>query len=225
MAKCERTSGGTVACQFVAVLAVGRPSRYTDLSPEQELINWEISHQGFDHAQWLAAFGCEEDLQQHVADPKKFIERRAETALVFTDQVPVWVKIGNSKVVFGAGDRCKNSKDPRKLVGPPNMPQMSQALAAIDQMGDIIAADGQSQTRGPQKSGDEKFRITLECRQAVLNWLDPTADPKGVVLPSVLVLWGTHCRLSNISAERTWKEDEIITVAGVEIVRKKGPQR
>ena len=204
-------------------LAIGRPSRYTDLTPQQEQINWEISHQGFDYAQWLAAFGSEEDLIKHVADPKKFIERRAETAMVFTDQVPVWIKIGNKKVVFGPQDVANNSKESRKMgCGGQKLPQLSQALAAIDQMADVIAADGQSQTRGPQKSGDDKFRITLECRQAVLRWLDPTADPLGVVLPSVLVVWGTHCRLSNISAERTWKEDEHITVAGVEIMRKKG---
>ncbi len=76
-------------------------------------------------------------------------------------------------------------------------------MAAIKEMSDLIAADGQSQTRGPQKWGDDKFRITLECRQAVLNWFSTTEDPAGAVLPPILVLWGTHCRLSNITAERT----------------------
>ncbi len=62
--------------------------------------------QGFDYAQCLVAFGSEEDLTPHVTDVKKFGERREETALVFTGQVPVWVKVGNAKVVLSAGDRC-----------------------------------------------------------------------------------------------------------------------
>ena len=38
-------------------LTIGRPSRYTDLTPEQEEINWQITWQGFDHAVWLEGFG------------------------------------------------------------------------------------------------------------------------------------------------------------------------
>ena len=199
-------------------MTIGRPSRYTDLTPAQEEINWQITHQGFDRAQWLVGFGTEEDLKPHIADPPKFMERRAETAMVFSDQVPVWIKIGNRKAVFSAADKAKRSK------GRPDAnlhQQMSQALKSIDEMADAVAADGQSQTRGDQKSGDEKFRITLECRQAVLNWFGDE-DPVGVVLPPVLVLWGVHCRLSNITKERTWKEDETFTVAGVEVKRHKG---
>jgi len=202
-------------------MSVGRPSRYTDLTPQQEQINWEITHQGFDYAQWLAAFGSADQLKAHIADVPKFCERRQETALIFTDQVPVWIKIGNKKVVFSAGDRCKKSSGSKKMTGGQKLPQMTQALQAVEQLSDQIAADGQSQTRGPQKSGDDKFRITLECRQAVLNWFGDE-DPVGVILPSILVLWGVHCRLSNITADRRWKEDETIVIAGIEIHRKKG---
>ena len=207
-------------CQW-GQLTVGRPSRYTELTPEQEEINWQVTWQGFDRAQWLAAFGTVEDLKPHIADPARFINRREDTALIFSDQVPVWIKIGNRKIVFSAADKGKHSKQAKQAAGSLNSPQMSQALELINALEDDRAKSGQTQTRGPQKSGDEKYRVTLECRQAVLNWFS-TEDPRGVVLPPILVMHGMHCRLSNISDDRTWIADETIVIAGHEIRHKKG---
>ena len=56
----------------------GTPSRYTELTPRQEHIRWELTMQGFDRALWLAAFGSELDLQKLVADVPRFMVLSAQ---------------------------------------------------------------------------------------------------------------------------------------------------
>ena len=43
-----------------------------------------------DRALWLVANGSEEDLSVFVADPKEFISRRKETAIVVIDETAIW---------------------------------------------------------------------------------------------------------------------------------------
>ena len=62
----------------------------------------------------------------------------------------------------------------------------------------------------------------MEARQAVLTFFAPLQDPVGVQLPPLLIAYGVHCRLANISKERRWIADEELEVAGVTVVRKKG---
>ena len=69
------------------------------------------------------------------------------------------------------------------------------------------------------KGTDDKFRVTLECRQAILGALGDGV-PVGTQLPPILVVYGVHARLDNVSKDRRWKKDEKFEVAGEVIYRK-----
>ena len=43
-----------------------------------------------------------------------------------------------------------------------------------------------------------------------------------MIFPSVLIVYGAHCRSENIDENRCWKEDEDFYVCGELIKRKKG---
>eukprot|EP00973_Karenia_brevis_P003768 520027-Karenia_brevis.AAC.1 len=49
---------------------------------------------------WLAAFGEVSELERWVANPVEFIQNREKVVLGFSDQIPVWVKIGRNKQVY-----------------------------------------------------------------------------------------------------------------------------
>ena len=64
--------------------------------------------------------------------------------------------------------------------------------------------------RGLAHSEQTKFRVTYEVTQAVLNYFnkDKTSQPVGVVMSGSLIVSGVHARLSNISLDGKWIEDE-----------------
>ena len=61
----------------------------------------------FDAALWLAAFGSEEDLVKVVANPGEFMQQRSDVVIGYSDQIPVWVKIGRKKQ--NGSRRCRAS--------------------------------------------------------------------------------------------------------------------
>ena len=60
--------------------------------------------------------------------------------------------------------------------------------------------EGMTQLRGRTNVDAGKVRVCLEQRVVVVNHFDPTKIPRGIVLPSVLVLHGAHAKLCNIDA-------------------------
>ena len=147
-------------------------------------------------------------------------------------EVPVWLKIGKRKVVFAAHEAARSSKHSQKF---------KQGTNAIMQVGDVqesqrlppvvaelaskAQAEGMTQRRsgGEGDGADEKFRVTLECRQAVLNFFaGGDQAPKSVQLPPILIIQGVHCRIDNIDKDRRWVKDEEFIVAEVPVIRKKG---
>ena len=77
-----------------------------------------------------------------------------------------------------------------------------------------LLKEGQTQTRGPGFSSQDKFRITFEARQVVLHWFDRSKDPIGVIYVTLLVVPAAHARLSNIDDEHRWKRTEKFEVTG-----------
>ena len=69
---------------------------------------------------------------------------------------------------------------------------------------------------------DEKFRITVELRHAILNFFDVGAVPVYKELPPVMVVYGVHGRIDNIDADRRWVQDEKFHIGDHEVIRKKG---
>ena len=70
-----------------------------------------------------------------------------------------------------------------------------------------VLNEGQNQTRGQETANAEKYRITVELRQVILNYWHPGKDPAGIPGPTAIVVAGKHCRLSNIAKNGTWKEN------------------
>ena len=91
-------------------MVVGRPSRLTPLTLEQEKLGWQMSMRSWDYAIWLAGLATTADLRGHVSLPAQFIEHRANVALVMSDQVPVWLKIGQRKIVFAEHELAKKTR-------------------------------------------------------------------------------------------------------------------
>ena len=77
--------------------------------------------------------------------------------------------------------------------------------------------------RGVGASEDEKWRCTVEHRMILKNYLKPGADPEAEQWrPALIVKTASHCRLSNIAEDGTWKETEQFEAAGKVFVREKG---
>ena len=181
-------------------------------------------------ALWLAGAAPEDQLKNVVAVPADFIKHRKEVALIFTDQVPIWVARQGRRQVFAAHEKVRSSKESRKVrdekIRRINELQPSQMMPEkIRELVERQAGDGMSQTRSGAAAfkEDEKFRVTLELRHAVLNYCAGSgADPIYVELPPILVMYGIHCRMSNIGADRCWLQDEEFYIGEEHVVRKAG---
>jgi hypothetical protein len=91
-------------------MKVGRPSRLTSMTIAEEKLGWQVTMKSWDYALWLAGLASVEDLRGHVALPQQLVDRRKDVALVFSDQVPVWLKIGQRKIVLAGHEQVLNSK-------------------------------------------------------------------------------------------------------------------
>ncbi|CAE8706526.1 unnamed protein product [Polarella glacialis] len=89
-----------------------KPGRMSTLSMDEEEARVKAGWKDFDAAMWLAAFSPEAELEKWVANPGDFMERRHECVLGFSDQIPVWIKIGRKKQVY-----CSKEVGKRKTTG------------------------------------------------------------------------------------------------------------
>ena len=62
--------------------------------------------------------GCSDlaELKTWVADPQRFVENREKTWLVFSDQVPIWIKIGMLKILYSAAELAETGKKAQAAV-------------------------------------------------------------------------------------------------------------
>ena len=211
---------------------LGTPQRSVNLTAAEEKHRCELTWKQNDDRLWIAAFATGPELRNWVSDPKEFVRRRAETWLVYSDQIPFWIQIGLLKTVFADWETRKSeSKEILQLKKKARLTksQESQKLGVdvgIDGMAAAETApttddnEGMTQKRGPDRGG-EKVRVTFEARQAVTG-LFGTGEVKGHILHSLLVVRGQYARLDNIDADHTWKKDETIQIGDEIIVRKAG---
>ena len=75
----------------------------------------EDQHEVFRQGALGGSSGQESDIAPHLALPKDFIHRRSDLAIVMSDQVPIWIKIGHPKVVFSEFEHVADSKQSRKF--------------------------------------------------------------------------------------------------------------
>ena len=181
------------------------PSRASDLSAKEEEVRCELTWQNFDEILWLAGCADQRELQKWVADAGNFMQDRADTWVVFSDQILLWVKIGLLKVLYAEFEivnrksKEKNQKTRkerlRKLRGSrgnhfqrlaPDQEEDPSDEEARGQKGKASEMEkgGRSQKRGAAASED-RCRITFEARQAVKGLFKNDPDQiKGVILPS-----------------------------------------
>jgi len=136
--------------------------------------------------------------------------------LLFSDQVPVWLKITPGRQLYSKNEVRKKSEATKLNAIVP----MSQRLEGTNN----TPAKGEQefgQHRGQGVSEQDRYRVTLELCQAVEGYFG-TEAPVGRIMKSSLILVGTHARLSNIDDNGCFIADENFVWRGKEVVRRAG---
>jgi len=215
-------------CQLMGAIGAKelRPSRFTELTPDEEAIRAKLTWQSNDRQLWIGAFGSEEELKRVVVDPKKWKEMAPHTVLVYSDQIPFWVSLGLPKLAYAkfereavaqARKRRKKMKAQGSSFVKSNALQPSQGMQLHEEVG-----EGQTQMRGTATDGDDKVRVTFRNRLAIFKYYQEGEEPVGAVLPTIIIVHGAHARLSNIDDEGRWIETEQFYSSGEKIIHKAG---
>ena len=156
-----------------------KSQRETALSPFLEHARCLKIWQSFGYNLWSACL--EKPEKPRVAAERQFLEqvRSGNLVLGWSDQVPWWGLLNSSRTLKLAPE-----------VAPPGQ--------------------SRKQGRGPDADKARKFRIIVELRQVLKNYCsqDPEVAPVGLMGKSLVIVGGIHCRLSNISEDGKWLEDE-----------------
>ena len=151
-------------------------------------------------------------LKERFVQFEAFVAGIEDLVVCHCDQVPVWLRIGGQRQLFRAGEV-------RKI--------KAHALAAPtgDEVGGQVlqndSADGMAQMRQIANVEADRFRVTFEMSQLVFNVFNLAEAPLVRHGRPVLVVLGSHARLSNFDAQGCIIEDEIFEVKGKQRVRKK----
>ncbi len=94
-----------------------KPQRLVPLTLEQERERAVASWRGFDHVLWLSLGGEAAALEDRVAKPADFLARLEDTAILMSDQVPFWVKIGRERALYHEAELCPRRRTPQEQRG------------------------------------------------------------------------------------------------------------
>ena len=157
--------------------------RATNLSAEEERRRVVFGWRFFDQA--LADIASQDPDRISVKDPKAFINRASETAIIMSDQIPVWLKVDPGKLLTSRL-RLKLASEQRKVRRANKKKRLSEA--------DALAAAQPKVTTVRKSSGKPpRWRISFVARQVVERFFDADSDPVGRILPSILLVPGTQC--------------------------------
>ena len=95
------------ALQKACGLRLLQPQRFVRLSAAEEEARCHITWQEYDYQMWLALRAPKEALEGVVLELENFILARESLVLGYSDQVPVWVKLGPGKQLFLAQEATK----------------------------------------------------------------------------------------------------------------------
>ena len=186
-----------------------KPQRLTVLSVAEENARWMTTLQAYDRLLWEAM--RPEELQERVVDPEAFVDGIEDAFVIHADQVPMWLRLGTQKQLYRASE-VKTKKTHLSRV--PHLSEPGQQAVRT------TADAGMAQTRQSGKGEGDRFRVTLECAQVVSNVFKPSEAPSVRHARPVLVVPGAHGRLSNISPEGLFIEDDVFNVKGKQKLRK-----
>ena len=229
---------------------VRSPNLTTQLSDVEQQITAELSWNQHDYQIWRIAQTKDEDYKELFSRPDQAKQQMRKCVLHFSDQIPLWVKKPSNREVFAAHEAKKSAKDvtshrekireeldkkahEKGIVKTENQQkgdeEKDQQIVPHDEGEEWHipeAADrkssGKKHLTTMREQNVDKYRITFEAHQSVLNFFDPDENPLGVVSPGILIVPGPHASLANISETGEWLQDETYTYMGQKRTHKKG---
>ena len=129
----------------------------------------------------MACFGEKEELKDYVADVATFQKMRKDTSLVFSDEIPLWIKIGLLKTIFADWEctadlrtkRARTERDAKRGQASQKVDTDEAPHVEMAEGGEMRSNEGCTQRRGAERVG-EKCRITFEARQTVSGFSEGT---------------------------------------------------
>ena len=159
------------------------------MSEQEKKARLEPGWRLFDNCLYQAS-QAEADPELQVAQPGEFAMRRRVTVIQMSDHVPVWFEIGPGRLLV---PRKKTrlacaARKARQKARKAKEPLPKQAVRTTDYAKSL--------------GKPEQTKITMVCRQAIEGYFDERqAAPTGRVLPPILIVHGTHARLSSIDPQ------------------------
>ena len=201
-----------------------KPHLDTKLSPLEEQARVQLTWQAYDGALWTAALAPPEELGKWVSKPEQFLQSRSNLVLFYADQIPLWIKAGLERELFAEWETQPTSQEAlrQKLRA-----SLQQDQPSTDASGALVVsaseqdASGQKQLRSRKQPLSERFRVTYEARQIVMNYAS-TEEPVGSVYKGLLIVAGPHAVLDWIADDGTWNRDHEFVYKGKLVSRKKG---
>ena len=130
-------------------------------------------------------------LKNYTVKPEDAVANVEHAIIGFSDQVPWWGMVKQGKQLYM---KHEYDKVEAKAAGEP------------------------AQKRGWDDDQASKFRITVELRQVVKGWFG-SGVPTGELGDSLVIVPGTHARLSNISEDGRWVKTEKFKIGNKKAVR------
>ena len=170
-------------------------NRQTSLSAEQEKALLQKAWRFFDFVNWLVPNGSNAELADFFSKPEQFRLNFKDTGLLWTDQIPVWLKVEAGQQLVSerrlsqlrAGQKQRQARRKqaakrlaRRVSGKQLQPDLEESEAEGDLIPEPAGAEGQSYlAKGPGDANASRWRVTLLARQAVEHWFDPGKQPVG----------------------------------------------
>ena len=207
-----------------------KPDLTTHLTAAEEAVRAKLTWQALDHALHKACFAPLEQLDKCVSKPAEFRDSAKDLVLLFSDQVPLWVKSGPERSLFARWEKepystellrqhLKQQQEDSLVEGSGPQPLLRAELPSVEK----ASKSGQKQKRSLADADASRFRVTYEARQALYGLCSDSGSPLfGKVLPGLLVVHGAHARLSNIDSSGKFISDESFEFQGRLVVRKAG---
>ena len=161
-------------------LSEWKTNRQTKISPAEETARLHSSWQLMDYLIWLTAYGSQEELKPFTAITEQLRLNSSKTAILFTDQIPVWLKV---EADVQLTSMRKAGRQRKQQAARRDCRKAAKSKAAPDALTASLAASSESYlTRGPGDPAASRYRITYMARQAVEGFFDSSQTPTGHLL-------------------------------------------
>ena len=132
-----------------------------------------------------------------------------------SDQIPVWLKPTPGKVLTSllrlktAAEQSRVRQEARMVRNADKKGKSAKDKAKARQRQTKVGQAPRLAYAARSPGLAARWRVSLVARQRILHYFQPNREPAGVVSPSILVVYGQHCRLENISQTGTWLRNSL----------------